>query len=118
MEKCKTSHLYDQVLRYVFNVAMCHDYLSAAIQWKKKNARKAEVAKLCDSFLSRSSLDVADDETTWAVLVRKVPAKVDRSLVFRFIDGSEFVLQLTDFSPRHRDSLMEPRGRCTKTAAC
>lgn len=126
-EKCKTPHLYDQMLRYAFNAAMlhllesrseviadCRDYLSAAIRGKKKNARKAELTRFCDSFLMRSPLDIADDETTWAVLVRQVTVKVDRSLIFRFIDGSEFELQLPDFSPRYRNSLMEARGKCTK----
>ena len=126
-EKCKTPHLYDQVLRYAFNATMlhllgsrpeiiedCRDYLSAAIRGKKKNARKAEIIRFCDSFLMRSPLDITDDETAWAVLVRQVTVKVDRSLIFRFIDGSEFELQLPDFSPRYRNSLMEVRGKCTK----
>jgi len=126
-EKCKTPHMYDQLLRYAFNAAMlhllesrseviadCRDYLSAAIRGKKKNTRNAEITRFCDSFLMRSPLDIVDDETAWAVLVRQVTVKVDRSLIFRFINGSEFELQLPDFSPRYRNSLMEVRGKCTK----
>jgi hypothetical protein len=119
--------MYDQLLRYAFNAAMlhllesrseviadCRDYLSAAIRGKKKNTRNAEITRFCDSFLMRSPLDIVDDETAWAVLVRQVTVKVDRSLIFRFINGSEFELQLPDFSPRYRNSLMEVRGKCTK----
>jgi len=48
------------------------------------------------------------------VLVRQVTVTADRSLIFRFIDDSEFELQSPDFSPRYRNSLMEVRANAPR----
>ena len=119
-EKCKTPHLYDQLLRYAFNAAMlnllgrhsdvleaCKTVLISAVRGRKCKERRAKITKLLDGFTDRQPQAITEDETAWTLLVRQATVKADRTLDFEFINGERFSITLPDYSPRYKDCFTE-----------
>lgn len=121
-EKCKTPHLYDELLRYAFGSAMlyllsqrpqlmsiCSKLTTTTIRASKyygsKGERASRITKYIDNYLSLSPKDVAQDESVWAVLVERVEVTAERKLIFNFIDDSHYIFDMPDFSPRYRNNL-------------
>ena len=122
VEKCKTPHLYEEVIAHAFKKAvqwqlrnnpslieLCCKLVLSSIRVVKsvsKAKRKQMIKDYIYEFLDASPKEIPFSETAWRVLIKRADITRDRQMILQFIDGSEYVYNIPNYSPIHRKHLL------------
>ena len=72
-----------------------------------KAERKQMIKDYIYEFLDASPKEIPFNETAWRVLIERADITRDRQMILQFIDGSEYVYNIPNYSPIHRKHLLK-----------
>lgn len=122
-EKCKTPHLYEEVVTYAFNQAvnhfwktspelhgLCRSFVVSSIRANKLYGSKTERIGRIDAFLSKSwdrtPKDIVFDDLAWCVMLDHVSITRERLMKLYFIDDSQYMLTIPHYSPIKKNNTL------------
>lgn len=111
--KCRTAHLYHELLQYACACAMLHLLANRAILIQElqkfiSNTIAAEpkriqcIKQFIHGFSSMPIESLVVDESDCFVIIKNITVNEDRALLFQFADGSDYEFVMPKFSPKRR----------------